>query len=119
MFFIALIGTISGILTGITGLQVGVLIPALMLSNVIPDLQTAIGTALYAFLPPTTILAVYRLYKMKHVDVKKGNILMVVSLFSCLLGSYISGYLHQKTIELIYATLLMLLTIYYFKLYFN
>ena len=93
-----LIGIISGIITGITGLQIGILIPALMFFNIIPDLQTAIGTTLYAFLPPTSILAVYYLYKKKHVDVKKGNILIIVLLFSCLLGAFISTFLSKKLI---------------------
>jgi uncharacterized membrane protein YfcA len=114
-----LIGIISGIITGITGLQIGILIPALMFFNIIPDLQTAIGTTLYAFLPPTSILAVYYLYKKKHVDVKKGNILIIVLLFSCLLGSFISTFLSKQLISLIYAIILLGLSIYYFIFYFK
>ena len=114
-----LIGIISGIITGITGLQIGILIPALMFFNIIPDLQTAIGTTLYAFLPPTSILAVYYLYKKKHVDVKKGNILIIVLLFSCLLGSFISTFLSKQLISLIYAIILLGLSIYYFTFYFK
>lgn len=119
MIRIILLGIISGIITGITGIQIGILIPALITFNIIPNLKTAIGTTLYAFLPPTTILAVYYLYKQKHVDIRIGNILIVVLFFSCLLGAYLSKFLSSNIIALLYATLLLLLSIYYFRLAFK
>jgi len=107
---------ISGILTGITGIQYGILIPALLLTGIIPDMKTAVGTVLYAFLPPTAILSVYYLYKQGKVDIPKGNQLMVVLLFSILLGAKISTYLSTKSIQWITAWLLFGLSMFFFSL---
>ena len=111
------IGIISGILTGITGIQAGILVPTLLIFNLIPDIKTAIGTTLYVFLPPTAIFSVYYLYKQKHVDLYKGNILMAVIALSALLGSYISVRLSNKIIQLIEACMFLCLSIFYFHLY--
>ena len=111
-----LIGLISGIITGITGVQVGVLVPALMFSGLIPNIKTAVGTVLYAFLPPTAILSVYYLYKKKHVDVYKGNVLIITLLFSVLLGARISSHLSRKTTLYLSAILFLVLSVSYFIL---
>ena len=113
---ILLIGLISGILTGITGLQYGILIPALLLTGIIPDINTAVGTLLYAMLPPVTLGAVYYYYKRGEVDIKKGNILMVTLFFSILLGAKISTYLSHKIIHLITAFLTLSISIFFFSL---
>jgi uncharacterized membrane protein YfcA len=112
-----LIGLFSGILTGITGIQVGVLVPALMLSGLVPNIQTAVGTALYIFLPPTAILSVYYLWKKKQVDTKKGNVLIVTLLFSILLGAWISNHLSVSMIYLISALLCFGLCLFYVHLF--
>lgn len=106
---------ISGIITGITGLQYGILIPALLLTGIIPDIKTAVGTVLYAFLPPTAALSVYYLYKQGKVDVAKGNVLIVVLFFSMLLGVKISTYLSEKTIQWMTAWLLFGLSMFFFS----
>jgi uncharacterized membrane protein YfcA len=111
------IGIVSGILTGITGLQSAVLFPLLML--IIPDIKTVIGTVMYIYLPPTTILAVYYLYKQKHVDVYKGNILIIVLLFSVLIGSMISTKLSRKTILGIESCILIMISCNYLRLYYK
>jgi len=116
---LVLIGIISGIITGITGVQVGVLVPALMLSGLIPNIKTAVGTVLYVFLPPTAILSVYYLYKKKHVDIYKGNILIVTLLCSVLVGARISSYLSQKIILFLSALLFLTLSGFYFLLWYR
>jgi len=113
------IGIISGILTGITGIQYGILVPALLLSGIIPNIKTAVGTVLYVFLPPTVALSVYYLYKQGNVDIKKGNVLIVTLFFSVLLGAKISSYLSEKTIQLITALLTLSISIFFFSIYFK
>jgi uncharacterized membrane protein YfcA len=116
-FKLILIGIISGLITGITGIQYGILIPALVFSNIIPDIHTAIGTILYAYLPPINIGAVYYLYKYKHLDIPKGNVLMITLLFSILAGSFIGNKLKNSTINLIISILFFILSIFHFYLY--
>ena len=112
-----LTGIFSGILTGITGIQVGVLVPSLVLLGFVPNIQTAVGTALYIFLPPTAILSVYYLWKKKQVDTKKGNVLIVTLFFSILLGAWISNHLSVSTIYLISALLCFGLSLFYLHLF--
>jgi uncharacterized membrane protein YfcA len=114
-----LIGMVSGILTGITGIQIGILVPSLLLFELVPNIQTAVGTVLYVFLPPTAILSVYYLWKKKRVDIKKGNVLMVTLLFSILLGSWISNHLSGSTIYLISSLLCFGLSLFYLHLFRN
>jgi uncharacterized membrane protein YfcA len=73
MITIVFIGLISGILTGITGLQYGILVPALILSGIMPNINTAVGTLLYATLPPVSLASVYYYYKKGEVDIRNGN----------------------------------------------
>jgi hypothetical protein len=113
------IALLSGILTGITGIQYGILVPALLLTGILPNIKIAVGTVLYAFLPPTAILSVYYLYKHGQVDIQKGNQLMVVLLFSILLGAKISTYLSARTIQWITAWLLFGLSMFFFSLCFS
>ena len=113
---IVLIGLISGILTGITGIQYGILIPALLFTGIIPDINTAVGTLLYAMLPPVTLGGVYYYYKKGKVDIRKGNILMVTVFFSILLGAKISTYLSDKIIYLITSFLTLSISIFFFYL---
>jgi uncharacterized membrane protein YfcA len=113
------IALLSGIITGITGIQYGILVPALLLTGILPNIKIAVGTVLYAFLPPTSILSVYYLYKHGQVDIQKGNQLMVVLLFSILLGSKISTYLSARMIQWITAWLLLGLSMFFFSLCFH
>jgi len=117
MYTLILIGIISGILTGITGIQYGILVPGLLITNTIPNIKTAIGTVLYTFLPPTAIFSVYHLYKKGHVDVGKGNILIIVLLFSIWIGSKISSYLSKKTIAFITSLVMMCMSLFFFYEY--
>ena len=112
-----LTGIISGIITGITGIQIGVLVPALLLTGLVPNIETAVGTALYVFLPPTAILSVYYLWKQKKVDIEKGNVLIITLLFSVLIGAYISQRLSESTIALISAILCFCLFLFYMYIF--
>jgi uncharacterized membrane protein YfcA len=113
---LVLIGLISGILSGITGIQYGILIPALLFTGIIPDIKTAVGTLLYAFIPPVTALSAYSFYKQGHVDTAKGNILMVTVSLGMLLGSKISMYVSEKTIHLISAFLTLSISLFFFSI---
>jgi len=113
---LVLIGLISGILSGITGLQYGILIPALLLTGIIPDIKTAVGTLLYAFIPPVTALSAYSFYNQVHLNIRKGNVVMITVSLAMLLGSKIATYLSEKTIHLITAFLTLSISLFFFSL---
>lgn len=117
MLTLILIAIVSGIITGITGIQIGILAPALLLFHIVPNINVAVGTILYAFLPPTAFLSVYYLWKNKKVDIKTGNVLIVTLLFSILLGAWLSQFLSTSTIYLISALLCFGLFLFYMYLF--
>lgn len=53
------LGTMSGILGGAFGLGgTAFILPVLIISKIIPDYKTIVGTLLFALLPPLSLLAV-------------------------------------------------------------
>ena len=83
----ALLGLISGVFLGITGiLPVGVFLIILDYLN-IGDYRSNLGAILFLNLFPYTIGSIYEFYKTKKINYRLGWIL----LFSIIVGSYISS----------------------------
>jgi uncharacterized membrane protein YfcA len=106
---ICLIGIISGILLGLTGiLPLGFFILLFKYLNV-GDYKTIIGTVLYVVVFPLSIGSVLEFYKAKKINFFVGNILLV----TLIIGSYIGSKLvldehfnfTEKTIKYISATM--------------
>jgi uncharacterized membrane protein YfcA len=92
-----LIGIITGIIGGATGLGGAFLIvPAFYLTGVIPDYSKNIGTTLFALLFPISILAVLEYAKNDDVDYKLGLILTVSYILFSYLGSLINIFLDKQ-----------------------
>ena len=118
LIIVALIGFITGLLSGITGyFFLGSFIVPLKYLN-IGDNQTIIGTILYTFLFPITFGSVWEFYKKKKINFFVGNIL----LFTILLGGYIGSKLilderfnfTEKKIKYITALLTFITSIEFF-----
>jgi len=109
------IGLISGVIGGSLG-QVGsfVILPGLLITGVIGDFKTAVGTILFAMLPPVSILAVVEYYKNKKIDIPIGIILCISYLISSKFGAIINK--KHTSEELMYATsvLFFIVGIYFF-----
>ena len=83
----AVLGLISGVFLGITGiLPVGLIVIILDYLN-IGDYRSNLGAILFINLFPYTIGSVYEFYKTKNINYKLGLIL----LFSIIIGSYIGS----------------------------
>ena len=83
----AILGLISGVFLGITGiLPVGLIVIILDYLN-IGDYRSNLGAILFINLFPYTIGSVYEFYKTKNINYKLGLIL----LFSIIIGSYIGS----------------------------
>ena len=73
-----LVGLLSGILGGAFGLGGSfVMLPGLILLNIVPNYQTAVGTILFSLIPPVSLLAVLEYSKKKQVDYVIGTILFI------------------------------------------
>ncbi len=122
---ICLIGLISGILLGITGiLPLGFFIILLKYFDVgVGDYKTILGTVLYVILFPLTIGSVFEFYKANKINFCVGNILLV----TIVIGSYIGSKLvldehlklTEKTIKYITAVMTLIASILFFIAAYN
>lgn len=97
MLLTMLIGLITGIIAGATGLGGSFLIiPAFYLLGVITDYSTNIGTTLFAILFPISILAVLEYAKNDDVDYKLGLILTVSYILFSYIGSLINLFMKKN-----------------------
>ena len=84
---ICLIGIISGVLFGITGiLPLGFFILLLKYLNV-GDYKTILGTVLYVVVFPLSIGSVLEFHKAKKINFFVGNILLITMVFGSYIGS--------------------------------
>jgi uncharacterized membrane protein YfcA len=121
--YICLIGILSGILLGLTGiLPLGFFILLLKYLDV-GDYKTILGTVLYVVLFPLTIGSVLEFYKAKKINFFVGNILLV----TMIIGSYIGSKLvlddhfkfTEKTIKYISAAMTFTFSIAFFITAYN
>ena len=88
IIFIILLGLITGVFTGFTGLSsMGLILMSLSVSHIIEDYISIIGTVLYVLMFPTTIAGVWEYYKQKKINFLVANLLLI----SLLVGSYIGA----------------------------
>lgn len=85
--FIILIGLLSGILLGLTGiLPLGFFILLLKYLDV-GDYKTILGTVLYLIVFPLSIGSALEFYKAKKINFFVGNILLITMIIGSFLGS--------------------------------
>jgi uncharacterized protein len=120
---ICLIGLISGLLMGLTGiLPLGFFLILLNYLN-IGDYKTIIGTVLYVILFPLTIGSVWEFYKTKKINFFVGNILLVTMIIGSYFGSKLvldeRFQLTEKTIKYISAVMSFVFSIAFFITAYN
>ncbi len=104
-----IIGVISGIINGLTGLgHAGAILIGLTLSGVINSYDTMVGTALYSQLFPVVALGVWEFYKRKQIDYYAGNVILVCLVFSVFIGAWLKQYISSRYTKLTTAFLLLL-----------
>ena len=120
---IILIGLLSGLILGVTGiLPIGFFVILLKYLN-IGDYKTIIGTVLYVILFPLTIGSVFEFYKSKKINFFAGNILLI----TIIIGSYIGSKLildehlklTEKQIKYISAIITFIASIIFFTSAYN
>jgi len=104
-----IIGILSGIINGLTGLgHAGAILIGLTLSKTMSDYSTIIGTTLYSQLLPVVALGVWEFYKRGQIDFYAGNILLVCLVFSVFIGAWLKQFVSNKITKFITAILLLL-----------
>lgn len=115
---ICIIGIISGILLGLTGiLPLGFFILLFKYLNV-GDYKTILGTVLYVILFPLSIGSVLEFYKAKKINFFVGNILLITMVIGSYIGSKLVIDEHfkftEKTIKYITAIMTLVASILFF-----
>jgi uncharacterized membrane protein YfcA len=104
-----IIGILSGIINGLTGLgHAGAILIGLTLSGVVNSYDTMVGTALYSQLFPVVAFGVWEFYKRKKIDYYAGNVILVCLLFSVFIGAWLKQYVSSRYTKIITALLLLL-----------
>lgn len=115
IIYTIIVGIFSGILGGAFGLGGSfVMLPGVILLNIVPNFNTAVGTILFSLLPPVSLLAVIEYAKRKEVDYLVGTILFVTYFLAAYIGSYVNKIFDTKTLEYGCAFTFLLITIYFF-----
>ena len=121
--FVALIGLISGLLLGLTGiLPLGFFIILFKFLN-IGDYKTILGTVLYVILFPLSLGSVWEFYKAKKINFFVGNILIITMVIGSYFGSKLVIDEHfkltEKTIKYISAVMTLTASIIFFITAYN
>jgi uncharacterized membrane protein YfcA len=104
-----IIGILSGIINGLTGLgHAGAILIGLTLSKTMSDYSTIIGTALYSQLLPVVAIGVWEFYKRGQIDFYAGNIILICLVFSVFIGAWLKQFVSNKITKIITAILLLL-----------
>ena len=110
ILYAIIVGTLSGILGGAFGLGGSfVMLPGLILLNIVPNYQTAVGTILFSLIPPVSLLAVLEYSKKKQVDYVIGTILFITYFIEKINGLY-----DEKTLKYGCATTFLIITMYFY-----
>ena len=120
LVYSVIVGIVSGVLGGAFGLGGSfIMLPGVILLNIVPNYNTAVGTILFSLLPPVSLLAVIEYAKRKEVDYVVGTILFVTYFLSAYIGSYVNKIYDAKTLEYGCAFTFLLITIYFFYKAYN
>ena len=116
MLILILIGFLAGAIGAGVGSAGGtIMVAALLIFGVVANVKTSVGTVLFAILPPVSIGAIIKYWQAGQVKWRMGLVLMVANVIGGTIGGIvITKYLSDKTLELLYATFLLLLSIYFY-----
>ena len=110
---IGLIAGLSGAMLGLSGAFI--IVPLLLFFGICQSQLMAQGTTLFMLLPPLSIFAVYAYYQNNNIDYNVSLLLMVSYVVGTIIGSNIVVTMKEKDIQLYFATMLLVLSMYMFS----
>ena len=112
---LTLIGTITGLATGVIGAGPEVLIvPLLAYFNVLDSTKKRIGTSLFMLLPPIGLFAALKFYRNGFVDVKAALYMAFIFTLAASYSAEHSVDLNHDLLRKIFAVFTIILGFYYF-----
>ena len=110
-----IIGCFTGLIGGAFGLGGAVImLPMIILTGLVKDYKTAVGTVVLTMVAPITILAAIEYYKQKRVDIPVAIILVITAIMTGYLGAKINAYFDEKLLEKCTGFLFVLVGIFFF-----
>ena len=110
---IVIIGIVGGTLAGLLGTTTATTtLPALLLFNLVPNFNTAVGTTLLSILPPLSIFAAYEYYLRNEINFTYAFILIFVCTIFAWVGAEIQPYFTEKSLKFLLASYLILVACY-------
>jgi uncharacterized protein len=112
---LTLIGTITGLATGVIGAGPEVLIvPLLAYFNVLDSTKKRIGTSLFMLLPPIGLFAALKFYRNGFVDVKAALYMAFIFTLAASYSAEHSVELNHDLLRKVFAVFTIILGFYYF-----
>jgi uncharacterized membrane protein YfcA len=111
-----IIGALGGITSVYIGVSTSIMIPLIIFTGIIDNLQSVVGTTLIPIISPVTIFPLYEFYKRKLIDVKVGVFLAIGFFISSYTTSkYFLNVFHKDTLCLIYGLFSMVVAFVFIK----
>ena len=109
--FIALLGLLTGVLSGLLGLGGAVIVIPSLIFLFGLDQHMAQGTTLAMMLPPVTVLAVLHYHKEGHVDWKIAVLLSAGFFLGGLIGSRVATTIDPAMLKKAFGIMLLVISL--------
>ena len=111
----AILGVMSGFLSGLLGLTGSVfIIPFILMLGIFNTYKSALGTILFSFDPILSSFALIQYAKKKQIDYLVGVIIMATYMLGVYMGFKVGKFVNEKTVTYLNAVILLCLSIYMF-----
>jgi uncharacterized membrane protein YfcA len=116
---LSIIGACSGTVGAITGTSgASVILPGLLITGVVSDYKTAVGTTLLSMLPPISLAAFYSYWKAGKYQLDSAVIIMIFYvLVSFFVGMWVVKRASEKSLYLFSFCFSILLSSYFLYKY--
>ena len=111
---ILLLGIVAGIVSGLFGVAGGIVIVPMLLLLMKYDHKTAVGTSLMALLFPSRISGVILYYQSGNLDISIATLIAIGLVIGSFIGAKINISLNEKVAKKIFATFLLVVSVYFF-----
>lgn len=115
LIYSAVLGVMSGFLSGLLGLTGSVfIIPFILMLGIFNTYKSALGTILFSFDPILSSFALIQYAKKKQIDYLVGVIIMASYMLGVYMGFKTGKFANEKTLTYLNAIVLLFLSLYMF-----
>jgi uncharacterized membrane protein YfcA len=118
-FILSIIGACAGTIGAVSGTSgSSIILPGLLISGIVPDYKTAVGTTLLSILPPVSLASFYSYWKAGKYQFDSAIVVMLCYVFvSFFVGMFIVKRASEKSLYLFSFCYSILLCCYFLYKY--